>query len=113
MNITNPATPLFGPDRKRLGYEDQEWAVWVSGMDEIHDVDTLPAALELANELNGTFAQLRHNATNVYDPSYTLGAIVLRHGYAWTKDTEHRLGLDCGAPDCGSCSVDRATPKTN
>lgn len=112
MNITNPATPLFGPDRQRLGCEDQEWSVWVSGMDEIHDTDSLAAALELANELNGTFTQLRHNATSSDDPSYSLGAVVLRHGYAWTKDTEHRLGLDCGAPGCGSCAVDRATPKT-
>lgn len=104
MNITNPATPLFGPDRHRLGDETQEWAVWVSGMDELHDADTLPAALELANELNGTYAQLRHNATSLDDPSYVLGAVVLRHGYAWTADTEHRLGLNCGNPTCGPCS---------
>lgn len=104
MNITNPKTPLFGPDRHLLGYDHQEWAVWVSGMDEIHDADSLLAALELANELNGTFAQLRHNATSTDDPSYLLGAVVLRWGYAWTADTEHRLGLKCGNPTCGPCS---------
>jgi hypothetical protein len=104
MNIANPETPLFGPNRTRLGYEEQEWAVWVSGMDELHDADTLAAALVLANELNGTFAQLRHNADTLDDPSYVLGAVVLRHGYAWTADTEHRLGLKCGNPTCGPCS---------
>ena len=103
MNITAPAEPLFGPNRNRLGYEEQEWAVWVSGMDEIHDADSLVHALELANELNGTFAQLRHNADGLDDPSYVLGAVVLRHGYAWTADTEHRLGLACGKPDCTNC----------
>lgn len=109
MDTTNPAIPLFGPDRHRLGYESDEWAVWVSGMDEIHDVDTLPAALELANELNGTFAQLRYNASGPEDPSFVLGAVVLHHGYAWTADTEHRLGMDCGVPSCGPCSSGRAT----
>jgi hypothetical protein len=103
MNITNPTRPLFGPGRVLLGYEDQEWAVWVSGMDELHDADTLDAALELAGELNGTFAQLRYNAPGLDDPSYVLGAVVLRHGYAWTAATEHRLGLACGKPDCDSC----------
>jgi hypothetical protein len=104
VNIIDPATPLFGPNRTRLGYEEQEWAVWVSGMDELHNADTLAAALELANELNGTFAQLKHNADKLDDPSYVLGAVVLRHGYAWTADTEHRLGLKCGNPTCGPCS---------
>ena len=103
MTITAPKTQLFGPDRTRLGYADQEWSVWVSGMDDIHNADTLAAALELANEFNATAAQLRLN-NRIDDPSYLLGAVVLRHGYAWTADTEHRLGLKCGNPTCGPCS---------
>lgn len=103
MTITTPKTQLFGPDRTRLGYEDQEWSVWVSGMDDIHNADTLAAALELANEFNATAAQLRLN-NRVDDPSYLLGAVVLRHGFAWTADTEHRPGLKCGVPTCGPCS---------
>lgn len=102
MTIT-AKTSLFGPDRARLGYEDQEWSVWVSGMDDIHNADTLAAALELANEFNATAAQLRFNSSTD-DPSYLLGAVVLRHGYAWTAETEHRLGLKCGVPTCGPCS---------
>lgn len=101
MTTTAPKTQLFGPDRTRLGYEDQEWSVWVSGMDDIHNADTLAAALELANEFNATAAQLR---LQFGDPAYLLGAVVLRHGYAWTADTEHRLGLKCGVPTCGPCS---------
>lgn len=103
MTTAAPKTQLFGPDRQRLGYEDQEWSVWVSGMDDIHNADTLPAALELANEVNATAARLRLN-NRVDDPSYLLGAVVLRWGYAWTADTEHRLGLKCGNPTCGPCS---------
>jgi hypothetical protein len=98
-------TPLFGPNRQRLGYEAQEWSVWVSGMDDIHDADSLPAALELANELNATFAQLRLNSSKDDDPSFLLGAVVLHHGYAWTAETEHRLGNDCGQDDCTRCGA--------
>lgn len=100
-------TSLFGPDRTRLGYEDQEWSVWVSGMDDIHDKDDLEEALELANELNATFAQLRFNSTSEFDP--VMYAVVLRHGYAWTADTEHEAKRDCGVPACGPCSFDRAS----
>lgn len=103
MTTATPKTQLFGPDRTRLGYEDQEWSVWVSGMDDIHNADSLGAALELANEFNATAAQLRFNSSTD-DPSYLLGAVVLRHGFAWTADTEHRLGLKCGVPTCGPCS---------
>ncbi|MYZ37500.1 MULTISPECIES: hypothetical protein [unclassified Streptomyces] len=106
MNTTNPTTTLFGPDRHRLGYEDQEWSVWVSGMDEIHDRETLGGALNLANELNATFAQMRFNSTSEYDP--VMYAVVLHHGYAWTADTEHRLGKDCGIKACGPCSANRS-----
>ncbi|MFI1524968.1 hypothetical protein [Streptomyces griseus] len=99
-------TTLFGPDRTRLGYEEQKWSVWVSGMDNIHDKATLTEALELASELNACFAQLRLNSTSEYDP--VMYAVVLHHGYAWTADTEHALGLDCGVPACEPCSKNRS-----
>lgn len=104
------STNLFGENRTRLGYEDQEWSVWISGMDDIHDKDSLSDALELANELNATFAQLRLNATNEVDPA-VMYAVVLHHGYAWTVDTEHAHGLDCGVRACGACSFKRAFPE--
>lgn len=100
---------LFGPDRKRVGYEDQEWAVWVLGLDDIHHKDSLADALEMANELNATFAELRLRDSSEFTP--VLYAVVLRHGYAWTQATEHAHQLDCGHPDCGPCSFDRAIPK--
>ncbi|MGW2089635.1 hypothetical protein [Streptomyces sp. NPDC001880] len=103
------STNLFGENRTRLGYEDQEWSVWVSGMDEIHDRETLGGSLNLANELNATFAQMRFNSTSDYDP--VMYAVVLHHGYAWTQATEHALGVDCGIPSCGPCSSDRAVPE--
>ncbi|MFE9777791.1 hypothetical protein ACFYPA_06490 [Streptomyces sp. NPDC005775] len=99
---------LFGKDRTRLGYENQEWSVWASGMDDIHDRETLGGALNLANELNATFAQMRFNSTSDLDP--VMYALVLHHGYAWTVDTEHALGLDCGVPACDPCSFERAIP---
>lgn len=96
---------LFGPDRQRVGYEDQEWSVWISGMDDIHQQNTLAEALEFAGEHNATFAELR-----LRDGQYaiTLHAVVLHHGYAWTQATEHAHGVDCGHPDCGPCSFTRA-----
>ena len=99
---------LFGPDRKRVGYEDQEWAVWVLGLDDIHQKESLADALELANELNATFAEMRLRDSSEFAP--VLYAVVLRHGYAWTQATEHAHKLDCGHPDCGPCSFDRAIP---
>lgn len=98
-------TKLYGSDRDRLGYEDQEWAVWVSGTDDIHAKNSLADALEFANELNGTFAQLRANSSSTYEP--VMHAVVLHHGYAWAASTEHAHGIDCGHPQCGPCSGKR------
>ncbi|MFD8826916.1 hypothetical protein ACFV1C_31750 [Streptomyces sp. NPDC059605] len=100
-------TTLFGKNRTRLGHPDQEWSVWVSGVDDIHDRDTLGSALNTANELNAAFAQMRCNSTSQYDP--ILYAVVLHHGYAWTQATEHAHGIDCGVPACDPCSLRRAT----
>lgn len=100
---------LFGADRTRIGYAEQEWAVWVSGLDDIHPRDTLLDALEFANEINATFAQLRLRDDSDYAPIQH--AVVLHHGYAWTAATEHAHGLDCGRPDCDPCSLDRAAPR--
>ncbi|MCT2547387.1 hypothetical protein [Streptomyces atratus] len=104
----NNSTHLFGENRTRLGHETQEWSVWVSGMDDIHDRQTLGGALNLANELNASFAQMRFNSTSEYDP--VMYAVVLHHGYAWTVQTEHAHGLDCGVPACGPCSSKRPAP---
>lgn len=106
---TTSRRALFGPDRQRVGYENQEWAVWVLGLDDIHDKDSLADALELANELNATFAAIRMSDSSEFAPvGY---AVVIRHGYAWTQATEHAHKLDCGHPDCGPCSFDREFPK--
>jgi hypothetical protein len=99
---------LFGLNRRRVGYVDDEWAVWVLGLDDIHAKDNLADALEMANELNATFAELRMRDSSEFTP--VLYAVVLHRGYAWTRATEHAHKLDCGHPDCGSCSSSRATP---
>ncbi|MYR73035.1 MULTISPECIES: hypothetical protein [unclassified Streptomyces] len=101
-------TTLFGENRTRLGNKGQEWSVWVSGMDDIHDKHSLEDALELANELNAIFADLRFRSDSKYSP--IMHAVVLHHGYAWTASTEHALGLDCGVPACEPCSLDRDVP---
>jgi hypothetical protein len=102
---TATRTSLFGPDRQRVGYEDQEWAVWILGMDDIHQKDSLAEALEFAAEHNACFADMRKRDNGQFSP--VLYAVVLHHGYAWTQATEHAHGLDCGHPDCGPCSFDR------
>lgn len=106
---------LFGADgeRTRIGDAATEWAVWSSGIDEIHEYDNqgheldLRNALELANSLNAISAELR--VRNGGDPnSPVMHAVVLHWGYAWTAETEHSHGLDCGVRTCGPCSFDRA-----
>lgn len=94
---------LFGPDRERVGYEDQEWAVWVLGLDDIHQKASVAEALEMANELNATFAELRLRDSSEFSP--VLYAVVLHRGYAWTRATEHARQLSCGHPDCESCAM--------
>lgn len=106
---TDQRTRLFGPNRQRVGYAEQEWAVWILGTDDIHDQNSLAEALEFAAENNAVFADLRLSNSSEYDP--VLYAVVLRHGYAWNATVEHQLGNDCGHPDCGPCSFDRAIPK--
>ncbi|WP_405531591.1 hypothetical protein OG592_27300 [Streptomyces avidinii] len=95
-------TQLFGPDRKRVGYEDQEWAVWVFGPDDVHQKTTLAEALELAAELNAMFAELHLRDSGKYSP--VMYAVVLHWGYAWNSAVEHSFGLNCGHPDCPPCS---------
>jgi hypothetical protein len=104
-------THLFGADRQRVGYEDQEWAVWILGMDDVHQKDTLNAALEFAAEHNAIFAELRLCDSSRFSP--VMYAVVLHWGYAWNQAVEHSFGLDCGHPDCGPCSADRALPKAS
>jgi len=102
-------TNLFGPDRQRVGYEDQEWAVWTLGMDDIHTKNSLAEALEFAAEHNAIFAELRLRDDSQYSP--VMYAVVLHWGYAWNQAVEHSFNLDCGHPDCGPCSFARNLPK--
>ena len=107
---------LFGEDteRTRIGNADTEWAVWSSGPDDIHEYDSngdpldLQEALELANALNATFADLRVRNEGG-EHSLVMHAVVLHWGYAWTAETEHAHGVDCGVRNCGPCSFDRAS----
>ncbi|MFH8751052.1 hypothetical protein ACH4GK_32075 [Streptomyces rimosus] len=106
---TSTRTRLFGPDRQRVGYAEQEWAVWILGIDDIHPHDSLAEALEDAAAHNACFADLRLQDPSQYTP--VLHAVVLHHGYAWNRAVEHQHSTDCGHPDCIPCSFDRAVPK--
>lgn len=99
---------LYGPSRQRVGYEDQEWAVWILGQDDIHEQPSLAEALEFAAENNSIFADLRLSASE-FDP--VCYAVVLHHGYAWNATVEHQLGRDCGRPDCQACETSRTESK--
>lgn len=93
---------LFGPDRTRIGDEAQEWAVWVSGPDDIHTQHTLEAALITAAEFNATACETYDG--NQFSP--VIYAVVLHWGYAWARDVEHTSGGNCGVAGCAHC--DRA-----
>ncbi|MGP4114623.1 hypothetical protein ACTWP5_27405 [Streptomyces sp. 4N509B] len=106
---------LFGPadERTRPGYPDIEWSVWITGMDDIHELDEdgqpfdLLAALQFAAEYNA-------GAAADYDGHpYTpvIHAVVLHWGYAWSQKSEHAHGVDCGVQRCGPCSFDRDFPE--
>lgn len=98
-------TQFFGPNRVQLGWPDTEWAVWVSGMDDIHDQPSAETALMYAADLNVGAAELHANDKSGLMPiAY---AVVLRHGYAWSADVEHRAGRDCGIEHCIHCGTDR------
>lgn len=79
---TTPRPQLWGPDAVLLGYESDEWSVWISGMDEILPQPDLDTALRVAAELNAT-------AHAVYDGHpYTpvTHALVLYRGRAWQRN---------------------------
>lgn len=94
---------LFGPDRQRVGYDDQEWAVWISGMDDITQQPNVEAALAYAADHNAS-ACADYDG-NPYTP--VTWAVVLHHGYAWSSSVEHRAGRDCGVKGCVHCGTDR------
>lgn len=96
-------THLFGADRERVGYEDTPWSVWILGMDELHDRPTLDECLALAAEFNASFAHLRMTSTSEYDP--VMYAVVLHHGYAWSRTA----GPACGWETCDPCVGKGAT----
>ena len=101
--MTTTRLKLFGPDRVRPGYDDQEWAVWISGMDDVIVQPNVEAALAFANDHNAS-------ACADYDGSpYTpvTWAVVLHQGYAWSSSVEHRAGRDCGVKGCVHCGTDR------
>jgi hypothetical protein len=72
---------LFGPDRIRPGYPDQEWAVWITGMDDVLPQPDLTTALILAAEHNATAVAV--NDGHPHTP--VTHAVVLHHGYAWQR----------------------------
>jgi hypothetical protein len=92
---------LFGPDRTRIGDEAQEWAVWVSGPDDIHTQHTLEAALITAAEFNATACETYDG--NQFSP--VIYAVVLHWGYAWARDVEHTTGGTCGVNGCAWCDA--------
>ncbi len=94
---------LFGPDRTRPGWPDQEWAVWISGMDDITQQPNVEAALAYAADHNAS-ACADYDG-NPYTP--VTYAVVLHHGYAWSASVEHRAGRDCGVKGCVHCGTDR------
>lgn len=94
---------LFGETPIRPGYADQEWAVWITGMDDITEQPNAEAALLLAAEHNALSADMYDG-----DPNAPVSfAVVLRHGYAWSPSVEHRAGRDCGVRACVHCGTDR------
>lgn len=96
-------TKLFGPNRIRPGYEDQEWAVWITGMDDVTQQPTVEAALAYAADHNAVAASL-YDGSPLNPVTY---AVVLHHGYAWSADVEHCAGRDCGVKGCVHCGTDR------
>jgi hypothetical protein len=94
---------LFGPDRVRIGDPDTNWAVWISGMDDIHDQPNAEAALAFAADHNAV-ACADYDG-NPYSP--VTYAVVLHQGYAWSSHVEHRAGRDCGVSGCVHCGTDR------
>lgn len=81
---TTPPTPrpqLWGPDAILIGYEDTEWSVWISGMDELLDQPDLDTALRVAAEMNAVgFAG--YDGNPLTPVTY---ALVLHHGRAWKR----------------------------
>ena len=96
---------FFGPNRTRIGWPDIEWAVWVSGMDEIHEQPSAETALMYAADYNAGTAELHANDHTGLMP--IVHAVVLRNGYAWSSEVEHRAGRDCGIQQCIHCGTDR------
>ncbi|MET8978519.1 hypothetical protein ABZX85_23165 [Streptomyces sp. NPDC004539] len=95
---------LFGPDRQLLGYEDQEWAVWVSGMDDVLPQPDLITALVTAGEQNAALC----GGYDGHPHTPVAYAVVLHHGYAWAQSVEHQAGRDCGMRNCTDCGARRA-----
>lgn len=98
---------FFGPDRVLLGHPDQEWAVWISGPDDIRECISAEDAMQFALAHNTGFALIDFRSGSEFDPA--LYAVVLRNGYAWTPEAEHRAGRDCGAKHCEHCAPARTT----
>ncbi|PWG13934.1 hypothetical protein DF268_08700 [Streptomyces sp. V2] len=92
---------LFGPDRQLLGYEDQEWAVWVSGVNDVLPQPDLITALVTAAEQNAALC----GGYDGHPFTPVAYAVVLHHGYAWTQSVEHQAGRDCGMRDCTDCGA--------
>lgn len=77
----NSRPQLWGPDAVLLGYEDTEWSVWISGMDELLDQPDLKTALAVAAEQNA--AAFAGYDGHPYTP--VTHALVLHRGRAWKR----------------------------
>lgn len=91
-------TKLFGPDRDQVGWDDMAWVVWISSMDDLHEVDTLEEGMALAHDFNAGFANEWMNSTSEHDP--VMYAVVLHYGYAWSRSAK---SSSCGNAGCVPC----------
>ncbi len=79
---------LFGEQPLVVGDESQEWALWLTAMDEIIPMPSLGEALMEAAEHNAV-------ATDMDDGSpfnAVVHAVVLHHGKAWHRPRAARTG---------------------
>ena len=75
-------------DRLRPGWDDDPWAVWVSGTDDVLPQPDLPTALVVAAEHNAMHCDLYDGDPN----TPVCHAVVLHHGYAWTRRAQPAAG---------------------
>jgi hypothetical protein len=104
--VSTKTRGLFGPNPARPGWADTEWAVWISGSDDILDQPDVETALRAAAEYNAACCDQYDG-----DPlTPVMHAVVLHWGYAWTQQSEHAHHRDCGLQTCNPCATKRTAP---